>query len=186
MSAAAKGSETAIEAFKKIGVNSVDAAGNMRPLQDVFLDVADKFQSMPDGAEKSRLALELFGRQGLQLIPVLDQGREGVGKWMKVNQEFGAQLTEHDKKILAAYRTSITTLGVEYEGIKNKVTEVMLPALTALSNAFTGDKETARVMTKIIVTGVADVAEGLLWAVPSALKLSAGFAEFAGVAAQVA
>ncbi len=67
-------------AFEKLGIAATDASGQLRPTSDVLLDVADKFASMQDGAEKSALAVELFGRGGLALIPMLDEGRIGLSK----------------------------------------------------------------------------------------------------------
>lgn len=46
-----------------------------------LLQIADAFHSMPDGALKSKLAIDLFGRSGLQLIPLLDKGSDGFKQY---------------------------------------------------------------------------------------------------------
>lgn len=46
-----------------------------------LLQIADAFHSMPDGALKSKLAIDLFGRSGLQLIPLLDKGSDGFKEY---------------------------------------------------------------------------------------------------------
>lgn len=69
---AAGGSKEQIEVFSRLGVSVTDAAGQLRPTEDVLLDLADAFAAMPDGAEKSALAVKLFGKSGVELI--LNQG----------------------------------------------------------------------------------------------------------------
>lgn len=59
-------------AFDKLGVSVVDSNGNMRTQEAVLYDVIRAFQNMEDGAEKSALAQELFGKQGIELLPLLN------------------------------------------------------------------------------------------------------------------
>lgn len=65
-------------ALKALGVSATDMNGQIRPTEQVLLDLADKFSSMPDGADKAALAVKLFGKEGLAIIPLLNQGREGI------------------------------------------------------------------------------------------------------------
>ena len=43
--------------------------------------LADAFKVLPDGAEKSAIAVKLLGKSGSELIPMLDMGREGIDKF---------------------------------------------------------------------------------------------------------
>ena len=51
-------------AIKKLGVEVRDAEGALRPTVDVMQDLAAKFAAMPDGAEKTALAMKIFGKAG--------------------------------------------------------------------------------------------------------------------------
>lgn len=64
--------------MKQLGVSVTDAAGNMKSTQDIFLQLADAFQKLPDGATKSAIAVQLLGRSGLNMIPFLDKGSAGI------------------------------------------------------------------------------------------------------------
>jgi len=66
------------KALRALGIAVEDAAGNFRGAHEVMLDLADVFRELPDGPEKSRLAIEVFGRSGVALIPTLNKGREGL------------------------------------------------------------------------------------------------------------
>jgi hypothetical protein len=49
------------KALKALGVTATDTAGQMRPTEQVLLDLADMFAAMPDGAGKAALAVKIFG-----------------------------------------------------------------------------------------------------------------------------
>ena len=49
-------------------------------LRRVMMQVADAFKKMPDGAEKAGLAMKLFGKSGADLIPLLNEGADGLTK----------------------------------------------------------------------------------------------------------
>jgi hypothetical protein len=72
-----KSSDAAL-AFQAIGVSVTDAAGNLKSLDVLLADVAEKFDGYADGAEKTALAVQLFGKSGAALIPTLNEGRDGI------------------------------------------------------------------------------------------------------------
>ena len=47
----------------------------------LFSEVANKFSKMEDGAGKVSLAVALFGRAGMDMIPILNKGSVGIGNW---------------------------------------------------------------------------------------------------------
>ena len=63
-------------AFRALGISLKDNGGNVKTSGDLFLDIAQKFSKMEDGAAKTALAIRLFGRAGAELIPLLNQGRD--------------------------------------------------------------------------------------------------------------
>jgi hypothetical protein len=76
-----KGSEEAKTAFSTIGVRATDAAGKLRPAEDVFVDIAGKFQGMEDGAKKTAIAMQLFGRSGAGMIEFLNRGKDELSEF---------------------------------------------------------------------------------------------------------
>lgn len=125
-----KGSGTAGYAYQRLGVHVSSAAGKLRPLNDIFGDVARALQKMPDGTEKAALSMELFGRAGAQLIPLLDQGPEGLARFTEEAKKLGLIM---DEKTLAAgnrYRVTLERLSGAVEGLKHGIAERLLPAFT--------------------------------------------------------
>ena len=78
---AADGNKVAAEAFSKIGVKIADSAGNLRPTEAIFRDVADAIAKIPSPAGQASAAVALFGRGGQSLLPILLAGADGFNKF---------------------------------------------------------------------------------------------------------
>jgi hypothetical protein len=119
---AAHGGAQAALAYQKVGVQFADVAtGKLRPLADVVGDLADRFSKMPDGTEKTALAMELFGRSGARLIPVLDEGRDGLAKMGVEARNLGVVM---DTRALAAgqrYQASAERMSAAITGLRNAI-----------------------------------------------------------------
>ena len=68
------GSATSIEMFDKLGLSVTDANGALKDQETMMNEVMIALADMPNGTEKARLATELFGRSGAELMPMLNQG----------------------------------------------------------------------------------------------------------------
>jgi hypothetical protein len=78
--------------FDLLGVAVVDANGDIRPTMDIVSDISDGFAQMENGARKTAIAQELFGRSGYKMINVLSTGAEGFKKVLNEADEYGAVL----------------------------------------------------------------------------------------------
>lgn len=68
-------SETA-KTFKRLGIQLKDSQGRGREVGDVFLDLADAIKNTSNQAERIRIANQLMGQSGKELIPILIGGSE--------------------------------------------------------------------------------------------------------------
>lgn len=66
-----KSGEAAI-AFRALGISVTDTAGNLRPLNLVLDEVSQRFEETRDGTNKTAMAMQLFGRSGSELVPLLN------------------------------------------------------------------------------------------------------------------
>lgn len=71
MENASNGSAQSQKAFQSLGISMSDIKS--KNPADMFVEIGQKLQAMPDGATKSAIAMQLFGRSGAQLIPVLNE-----------------------------------------------------------------------------------------------------------------
>jgi len=116
----------ASEALKSIGVSSTDAQGKIRGVDAIMLDLADKFSKMPDGVQKTALAMELFGKSGSNIIPMLNEGKDALN-------EYSATI---DGKMAAAadkFNDSINKVTSSISGPFNQAVTALLPTITKLA-----------------------------------------------------
>ncbi len=93
MEEAASGSGDAAKYFSAMGVSVKTTEGHLRPINDIMGDIMDKFASWEDGPRKIAIALQLFGRSGETLIPLLNQGRSGFERFAEEARKLGIILS---------------------------------------------------------------------------------------------
>ncbi|MFN3593898.1 MAG: hypothetical protein ACK4TK_04340 [Thiobacillaceae bacterium] len=130
---AATGSEDAARRFAALGVAFQDQDGTLRATDAVLLDLADRFKAMPDGAQKSALAVELFGKSGAELIPFLNQGREGIAALTGEMQALGVQIGGQTAAQAEAFNDALAKVRLAATSIANRVIEAFLPAMNEMA-----------------------------------------------------
>lgn len=128
----AQGSGEGHEAFKRIGVSAVDASGKLKPMQDVFLEIADVFNRTTDGAGKTEAAMKLMGKSGADLIPLMNGGKASIQELMAEAERLGLVMSEKDAKAAEEFNDSITRLEAQAKGFSVTIGKHMLGPLTEL------------------------------------------------------
>ena len=160
---AASGGKEAKEAFIAVGVSATDDVGKLRPLDQVMLDVADRFASMADGAEKNALAMKLFGKSGMDLIPMLNLGRKGLQENIDKMQKFGA-VTLEEARAGDAFNDAMTELQAATGGLTRTIGNALIPTLTDLATKIAGAIAKVKDWAKEhpgLVSGLSKVALGV-------------------------
>ena len=121
----------ASEALKGIGIATTDAQGKVRSLDSVMLDISDRFAKMPDGAEKSALAMQLFGKSGVELIPMLNEGRAAL-------EQYQATISGDMAKSADEFNDALNAIGRELSGPFNEAVTALLPAITGIAKGIVG------------------------------------------------
>lgn len=144
-------------AFRLLGVSATDSAGNVKSASSIMAEVADKFASTADGANKTALAIQLFGKAGEQMIPMLDQGSEGLAKSAQAARDWGAAVDGPTAQAAEHFEQQLNTLEANVKGgLGNAIQSALLPVLQNLVDAFTAAGPPAE-QFKVIGQGVAEV-----------------------------
>lgn len=72
-------------AFAAAGISATNADTAMQQL-------AGLFSSMPDGIEKTTLAVKIFGKSGMDMIPMLNMGADGLQRAAEKSATYAAQM----------------------------------------------------------------------------------------------
>lgn len=127
---AAQGSGRAAEVFKALGLSARDASGELTKTPDLLASIADRFKSLPDGALKSQLAVELFGRAGRDLIPLLNGGSEGLKQFSDEARRLGVVVDTETGRKAEEFNDQLTRVQAALEGAALSAASKLLPALT--------------------------------------------------------
>lgn len=132
---AAGGSKAAGALFKQLGVSVVDAAGNLRDSEAVMQDVAEAFAQMPEGAAKSALALDLFGKSGLDMLPFLNKGRDGIRKMTEEAAALGLVISKETADAAGDFNDNLVRIQRAGEGLFLQLSAELAPVLRDISDA---------------------------------------------------
>lgn len=124
--------------FSKLGVKVRDANGQLRPTSAIVADLADKISKMPDGAEKTALAMELFGKSGAELIPLLNAGAEGIKAMTDEAAAMGLVITEETGRAAEQFNDNLTRLSSTATGLFRIITAQLAPVLVQISDFLVG------------------------------------------------
>lgn len=121
-------------AFDVLGISTKDSSGQLRNAGQVLLEVSDRFSRMQDGATKSAIANQIFGKSGRDLIPLLNEGRSAI-------EEATEAYRLHSGMSLQAavasdeFNDILTKLSGRVTAIKTSFVSELLPTLNNIGNA---------------------------------------------------
>jgi hypothetical protein len=133
---ASQGVATAVDAFAGLGIETTTAAGGLRSVDDVLADIADEFAAMEDGAEKTARAMELFGRSGAALIPLLNQGSEGIAEMRQEAHDLGLVISDETAAAAEAFNDDLTRLRGVATGFARDIATELIPRMRILVGRF--------------------------------------------------
>lgn len=130
---AERGSGNYGRALADLGIETKNLDGTTRSSYDVLLDIADLFQQLPDGPTKLALAYEVLGRQGQQLIPLLNQGREGIIAQQDAARELGIEIDTRTAQAAERFNDAMSALGATIQGTVRQGLAPLLPTLAGMT-----------------------------------------------------
>lgn len=145
--------EAGKDGLDKYGVATKDSHGKMRPLNDVLLDTAGIFEKMPNGVEKNALAMQLFGKAGMSMVPFLNRGKAGLSDLEKEADKFGLTLTQKNLDAVKRNTMAHREFHAAMQGLQVQIGQYVLPIMTAFTTHLVGILlPTIRVIQPIIRT----------------------------------
>lgn len=169
-------------AFDAMGVKTRAANGEVRPMRDILADVADKFASYSDGATKSALAQELFGRTGAELIPLLNSGADGLREMDEMAQRLGLTMDQQTAQAAEKFNDTVELLHMGSQGLARQMAAQLLPTLVTITGELLNSKDsTLDLSTASRVLG--NVLKGLFTLLAGGIQIASNFGRFIGASA---
>ena len=123
------------QVFEALGISVRNADGSMKSTEAVLLQVADVFANLEDGAVKTALAVKLFGKSGMDMIPFLNQGAAGINQLTTEAERLGLKLTTETARSAEAFNDNLTALKASSSSLGIALARDFLPELTNITNA---------------------------------------------------
>jgi len=123
-------------ALEQLGISATDAEGRLRPAGEVMLEVADKFHDMEDGSGKTAIAMQIFGRSGAEMIPVLNLGSAAMKQLSSDATDMGAVMTKDGAEKAEVFHEAMGHVGLVGQAVGIAISSALMPALSNLANAF--------------------------------------------------
>lgn len=130
VASAADANSRQAELFASLGISVKDAAGNLRDVEDILPEVADRFKALDNETTETALAMELFGRSGAELLEFLNRGSDGLKELGDEAQRLGGIIDGDTARAAAEFKDEIDKLRVATNGYFTVVARELLPALT--------------------------------------------------------
>lgn len=172
LSTAAVAAGTSVDALR-VGVrflnrNIAEGDPNLRKIgittdntREAFMQLADVFNVLPDGAHKTAIAIATLGRSGTELIPVLNKGSQELLRMEEVARFFGATISDVSVKALAEMDDKIDTLKIAFNGLRLQIAIGVVPAAQAVVDTMTNLSVWFGILPQLI--GVATTAVQAWW-----------------------
>ncbi len=127
------GKGTADKALKKLGVATKDANGELRGVGDVFGDTIIALGALDNPTKQAGIAAELFGRSYADLIPLINEGPEGLAKLRAEFEKLGGAFSPEFIKQAQEYGDNIDRIQYGIKGLAKKAIGPLLPYLLELT-----------------------------------------------------
>lgn len=168
---AAQGTSTAVEALDRLGLSAAQLAG-LSPEQQ-FKVLADRISKVSDPTLRAAIAMEVFGKAGTKLLPLMADGAAGIEAMQEEARRLGLTVSTETARDAAHLNDALGTL---WKVLKQGVFTIggaLAPLL----------KDIAERITRIIVSATAWIKanrETVVWALKVAAAVAvAGVAIFA-------
>ncbi len=167
LAAAAEGNPEAVKALRKIGLTVKDFDG--KDAAQAFELIAKGLQSVEEGAPKTKAAMDIFGRSGFQMIPMLNAlATEGLDPLIERARELGVLIDDKTAQSIRDLHDGIRRLKLQAEvagasffsGFAGPVTEAMGLISGEVSKSSEVWKELGKTvgLTVEVIVGVVSIA----------------------------
>lgn len=172
MSDARQGAGEALKAFEALEIDSSSFSSADQAMEVI----AEQFSDMEDGANKTALAVALFGRSGAQMIPLLNGGAEALKAQRAEAELLGLVFSTSASKSAEEFNDNLTRLKKSAEGIVTQIASHFIPGLSELStrliSVYTEAGGVKSEFSKMLSNDIIDIAGGLAVGLATAVDVA--------------
>jgi hypothetical protein len=130
---ASRGLERATRAFATLNID-IDQLRRLSP-EEQFKQIADGLRSIQNNTERVAISDAIFGRNGVELINLLNQGSNAIESMAQSYKDLGASITDKDAENVAAMNDALSKLATTATGFGKELVINVAPAVADTANA---------------------------------------------------
>jgi hypothetical protein len=133
---AAMGGNDAAKAYEELGVSIRDSNGDVRSLDDVFLEALAAIERIPTASERAALAMRIFGRDGGQVANLLSSDLEELENQANRFENLGLVIDEETLQRSEDFNDQLTEFWAILRGLRVIIGAALLPQMQELVSRF--------------------------------------------------
>ena len=126
---------TAKDAFKRLGID-IEHLATLTPEQQLA-KIAEAIKSIENPAERAAAATQIFGRAGMDMLPMLEGGAAAIEESTAALQELQGTLDQQDFSAIESTNDAWTRFRTAAEGVWNQLAVALAPVLELIADVLT-------------------------------------------------
>lgn len=131
---ALNGNKAAIKNFKTLDISIKNSNGQLKNQETLFKEVTARLQKMPDGIRKAKLANEMFGRSGAELMPMFKENAQSIEALYKEMDKLGIIMSDEQIDAANTCSDNIYALQRGFGALGMQIGNILIPQLNAFMN----------------------------------------------------
>lgn len=127
MDGAASGVKSAQERFDALGLSIYADNGTLKDQETMLNETLYALANMENGTEKARLATELFGKAGVELMPMLNGGSEGMEQLTQRAHDLGLVVSDEAVQAGVTLGDTLDDVKQSFGTVINKIGVELMP-----------------------------------------------------------
>lgn len=128
---AAHGSKSAIESLTHLGL-SIDTLLALSP-ENQFKAIADGISHIDDPTLRAAAAMDLFGKSGTRLIPMIEGGAAGLESFQRQARDFALTMTTQDAVAASKLDDTLNLLSSTFKALVRNIGATVAPIFTEVA-----------------------------------------------------
>lgn len=124
-------------AFTKLHISLKDAHGDLKTSGELFEESAEALRGIANPTERAGIASDLFGRSYARLLPLIEEGKEGIAKAGEEIEALGASMTGTFIEKNHEWDQDTVRLKTALGGLGITVIGELLPAMVSMAHGAT-------------------------------------------------
>ena len=153
------GNKAAIANFQKLGISIKNNNGQLKNQEQLFEEVVAKLQKYPDGVAKAKLANDLFGRSGADLMPMFKENATAISE-LKTEME-KLDIVMSDEQIEAANTCSdnLETIQRGFGVITMSLGNELIPTVNELAKTLISNMPQIKATVVPVFKSIAEIVQ---------------------------